>query len=85
MEYGYPQSSIKGVLKYSNIEFPKEHDIGEYFEEILMRRKIDYDSDSMRKIIFASKDLVSKRARYTIDLLQDRVLILNTTLLKSMK
>ena len=53
---------LKGVLKYINIEFPKEHDIGEYFEKILLKRKISYDKDVMKEIIIASKELVKKRA-----------------------
>lgn len=53
---------LKGVLKYMNIEFPKEHDIGEYFEKILIQRKIKFDKQAMNKIKIASKDLTSKRA-----------------------
>lgn len=56
------EMSLKGVLKYMNIEFPKEHDIGEYFEKILIKRKIDYDKEIMSKIVLASKELTAKRA-----------------------
>lgn len=53
---------LKGVLKFMNIEFPKEHDIGEYFEEILNLRKIEYDKMAMERMKVASKVLTEKRA-----------------------
>ncbi len=53
---------LKGVLKLMNVEFPKEHEIGEYFEKILILKKIDYDEVGMKRIKEASKDLTDKRA-----------------------
>lgn len=53
---------LKGVLKYINVEFPKEHDIGEYFEKILNIRNIEYNKNGMEIIKKASKELASKRA-----------------------
>lgn len=53
---------LKGILKYMNIEFPKEHDIGEYFEDILIKKGIHYSGQDLEKIKDLSKSLTDKRA-----------------------
>jgi len=53
---------LKSALKYMSIEFPKEHDIGEYFERILIKRNIQYNEEDLEKIKELSKELVDKRA-----------------------
>jgi HEPN domain-containing protein len=53
---------LKGLLKFMNVEFPKEHDIGKYFEEILLRKKIEFDREKMRRVKEISEYLSKKRA-----------------------
>lgn len=53
---------LKGILKFINVEFPKEHDIAKYFEEILLKKKIDFDREKMKKIKVISESLSKKRA-----------------------
>lgn len=53
---------LKGILKLINIEFPKEHDIGDYFGKILLKRKIMVDNNTLKKIKLISEELTKKRA-----------------------
>lgn len=53
---------LKGVLKFINVEFPKEHDIAKYFQEILLKRGIKFDEEKMERIKFISEALSKKRA-----------------------
>ena len=53
---------LKATFKYMNIEIPKEHDIGKYFEKILIERNIQYDKNTLEKIKILSKELADKRA-----------------------
>lgn len=53
---------LKGILKFLNIEFPKEHDIGKYFVQTLIERKIQFDVEFMEKVKELSEELAKKRA-----------------------
>lgn len=53
---------LKGFLKYINIEFPKEHDVGGYFTQILKEKKIALDQKSLEQIKMISQELAKKRA-----------------------
>jgi len=53
---------LKGLLKFMNVEFPKEHNIGKYFEEILLKKKIVFDREKMKRVKEISEYLSKKRA-----------------------
>jgi len=53
---------LKGTLKYMNIEFPKEHDVGKYFERILIERGIQYNKEDLKRIKILSEELTDKHA-----------------------
>jgi HEPN domain-containing protein len=53
---------IKGFLKLINIEFPKEHDLGGYLEEILIKRGLPFKKERIGKIKEISEELTEKRA-----------------------
>lgn len=54
--------SLKAVLKYSNIEFPKEHDVGKHFGLLLRNRGISIEPDAELNLKRISADLAKKRA-----------------------
>ncbi|MCM8792909.1 MAG: HEPN domain-containing protein [Candidatus Omnitrophica bacterium] len=53
---------LKGILKLMNIEFPKEHDIGDYFGKIFKQKKITVDNNILDRIKLVSEELTKKRA-----------------------
>lgn len=53
---------IKGFLKFINIEFPKEHDLGGYLEEILIKKGLPFKKKRIGKIKEISEELTEKRA-----------------------
>lgn len=53
---------IKAILKLMSVEFPKEHDLGRYFLEILVQKGIDIDPEDGEKIRTLSAELAEKRA-----------------------
>ena len=53
---------LKGFLKFINIEFPKEHDLGGYLEQILIKKQIPFDKRKIKELKEISEELAEKRA-----------------------
>ncbi len=56
------EQSLKALLKLMNFEYPKEHDVGKYLEDIIKRRSIAYEKEKIDEIKKISSSLGQKRA-----------------------
>lgn len=53
---------MKAILKLMNVEFPKEHDLGRYFVDILTRKGVEIDTAEQHLLKRLSAELAEKRA-----------------------
>lgn len=54
--------SVKAVLKFINVEFPKEHDIGKYMVEVFERKGFALGKEDGVRLSRISSSLAEKRA-----------------------
>ena len=54
--------SLKGLIKMMGIEYPREHDVGDFFERVCKEKGIEIDVETLDQIKRTSSRLARERA-----------------------